>query len=269
MKNGKVDRGRILQESKTYRDRWKASPWSDIIATTMGQKRQGTNIDLNEIIVLVPKTEQGLSDLRGFPLSAKEDGNRPRYRSRSLSHVDLSYSSSEIGHSFSKTIFENCCFSKSIWWCHSSRKNLFKNCDFSSIIVYSTNLSSGCRFENSVFDGMSARGDGFSFGYNSKFFNCSFDDVEIREIGTLNNVVFTHCKFGGTLRRGEIKGLAWERKANRFDLISLLFRLTRGVRFIKCDLSQLKLHEITIDPDVIVTDSILPSCWETRFIGTG
>ena len=204
---------------------------------------------LSERITSSQKTPNNFIDMRGFDWSNNRVP-RPRYLGSNLVRIDFSNSRAETGFLVKKGVFEECIFDKSMWWLAGLIKCKFIKCSFNNCRLYSSRLRG--KFYDCSFKNLSGKGEYFSFGWGSEYKNCIFESVHLRNIGDVIGVTFEDCKISGLLENGVFRG--WRYALNeRFASIPDIFsRVYWPVKFIRCDLSNLKTNNIIFEKDVVL-----------------
>lgn len=203
---------------------------------------------LSGLIASAKQTPSGLVDMRGFDWSAASE-LRPRYHEDRIVGVDFSKSRAERGFVVIDTVFEDCVFDESMWWLTVFPKCRFIRCSFDDCRLYTCSL--GGKFSDCSFRRLLGKGEHFSFGWGSKYMNCVFESVHLRNIDEQLGVRFEDCKISGTFTKGVFHGRRYALDL-RFSSVTDIFS-TRfwPVKFIRCDLSDLTTEDVVFDKDVV------------------
>lgn len=194
-------------------------------------------------------------DMRGFDWCSVCASTRPHYYEDHLSKVDFTQSKAERGFWIEDATFEECIFDKSKWWASGFVKCKFIKCRFKNCHLYSSDL--GGKYYDCSFGKLSGRGECFSFGRGSMYKSCIFESVDIHNIIDVIGVRFEDCTISGTFTNGIFRGRRYALK-RRFDSVPDIFsRVYWPVKFIRCDLSNLKTQNVIFEKDVVFKDCTL------------
>jgi uncharacterized protein YjbI with pentapeptide repeats len=213
---------------------------------------------LGRLIASGHKTGDDFFDMRGFDWSDVPHNRKvyPTYYEEYILKVDFSSSKSDEGFEIRGAVFEECVFDKSKWWCASFPKCKFINCSFNDCCLYNSKLGGkfyDCSFKNFALKTFRNGLTGFSWG--SEYKNCIFENVNIRNQYDVIGLIFEGCKIDGIFKGGIFRGRRYALK-ERFRTPPDLFDTRyRPVKFIRCDLSNLKTQNVVFEKDIVFKDN--------------
>jgi len=256
----------ISIDLKALRQRWKTNEPFSSIANDYADEFTGIrdrNLDL--LRRSCPKTETGMLDLRGFDFSlASGEGPTfldPRLVKETLENIDFS-GAEFVSFSLRDCTVKNCIFQRASFWTTKPRHNSFYKCDFSGSIQRDSILGSSSVFSECCFDHMRSSGTAFNFGSKVSFLDCSFQHVELRNMGHERGVQFNNCKFSGSIVNAVfVSREYWHRASHTKSLIYKLWHsVSPGMKsaFYNCDFSEAILLNVSIEGDVRVQNTRWP-----------
>ncbi|MCG8552436.1 MAG: hypothetical protein MI799_18695 [Desulfobacterales bacterium] len=186
-------------------------------------------------------------DLRNFDWSRNKI--RPRYYGGQILNCDFSDSISEKGFLVRGGVFEKCIFNNSTWWLSEFSNCKFIDCSFHNCRFFSCSLQG--KFYNCSFNNISGKGEYFNFGWGSLYLNCIFKSVDLNNIGDIIGVKFENCKISGLISNGVLHGRRSALSKRFASLIDIFSRHYKPVKFIRCDLAELRIKNVVIENDVV------------------
>jgi uncharacterized protein YjbI with pentapeptide repeats len=154
--------------------------------------------------------------------------------------------------------FEHCNFNRCDYKEVRQWNCIYENCIFNKTNFFNSTMGTTVEYLNCRFEKSKLHGKYFSFGYNTKFNNCSFDICDIKSTWILSTT-FNNCIFSSKLTNIRFSGEKESKASSKNG------HLEYPATFINCNLGNSIFEELEIMDGAILINTILPDQHNERF----
>jgi uncharacterized protein YjbI with pentapeptide repeats len=233
-------------DKRSARNRWLLSPEAAKRSKTISRiLLKGRSIERN-LSSIVGRTEQGLLDLRGVPLSFE-----PGMELNGVRVQDVDFSYAHFGH----MLLKQCVFERVVFrGVESSRWNE-RGCRFADVDFGEARLrNAAIGIDGSIYERVSFRAADFtgtSF-FRPQFIGCDFSDAKLRKLDFMVSN-FVNCRFRGKLES------VWFRRCYPSKRDEPLMGKAVPNEMRNVDFSEASLWDVTFTGGLDLSTVILPS----------
>lgn len=129
---------------------------------------------------------------------------------------------------------------------------IYENCKFDNTKFYNSSMGVDIKYSHCKFIKSKLGGKQFTFGHNSEFNKCIFENCEIKSVWILTTK-FVECTFSSKFTNVRFSGTLESKVSTTKSNIEF------PATFIKCDMSNSTFEGLEIMDGVILKETILPS----------
>lgn len=155
-------------------------------------------------------------------------------------------------------VFKNCDFTRCDFTEVRQWNCIYENCKFTNAKFYNATMGVEVKYLDCQFTKSKLYGKYFSFGHNTEFNVCFFENCEIKSTWILS-IIFKKCIFSSKLTNIRFSGKKEAKTSTTTGYLEF------PATFINCDFSRSTFEELEIMDGAILTETILPKQKSERF----